>query len=934
MYRRANAPRSVRFSGICRRDGGDSAPASDVVGFPAAGDERFSGRRSWWANSLRSLGSLRALVILGVVVLNLVVIALTASFLADYGASHRRQAAKNAENLSRALEAGLEGMFGQFDLTLRSVVDEYERELNAGAIDRTQLQGVLDRQAARLPDAIGIRVADGQGQVRYAAPDELVKPINITDRDYFAEVRDNPNPGLVVSQPDFGRIARAWILVLARRISGPGGGFAGEVHIALPTDRFQQMFSTLDVGPHGAVAIWNEKGALITRYPGSWQIDNRQQALVRPSLEAQQLLAEHRDGAAYHAVSPIDGVGRLFYLRKVGTFPLYIVVGLADIDSLAEWRSVERQFVLFCVLFFVASVAAGMLIYSRALTKARAEAQSRLAASVYEHSSEGMAILDASGRIVDVNRSFSDLTGCSAESARGARIGRWFSARREAGLLAAALRALRERGNWVGEVWLNRSGGDAFVARMSVSAVKGEGKYVALFADATEQKRAQELIWRHANFDTVTQLPNRRHFCDSLMRRIIEAEAKKERIAVIFIDLDRFKYVNDRFGHAAGDSLLQQAAERIRACLRPSDLVARLGGDEFTVMLPGIARLDDAARLAERIVATLARPYMIVDELTFTSASLGVTLYPDDGTNVETLLRNADQAMYEAKRAGRNCIRAFAAPLQIATATHASLVNDLHSALANDELELHYQPIVEMSTGRIVKAEALARWRHPKFGDVPPAEFIPIAEDTGLIVEIGDWVFRRAADQALRWRTAFDPKFQVSVNVSAAQLTRRDGAGANFERFIARPGLGPGAIIVEITESVLIDAREEAHEVFGRFRRAGIEIALDDFGTGYSSLAYLKDFDISYLKVDRAFVSHLTERPRDFAVCEAVVAMAHKLGIRVVAEGVETLAQRELLAGADCDYGQGYLFARPLPEAEFEALLAAQALDATPRIRA
>ena len=280
------------------------------------------------------------------------------------------------------------------------------------------------------------------------------------------------------------------------------------------------------------------------------------------------------------------------------------------------------------------------------------------------------------------------------------------------------------------------------------------------------------MIWRHANFDTVTQLPNRRHFCDSLRGEILKAEATKARIAVIFIDLDRFKDVNDRFGHAVGDELLQQAAERIRSCVRADDLVARLGGDEFTVMLPEVGDLEDVERLAERIVATLARPYTLAGEQTFNSASLGVTLYPRDGSDVETLLRNADQAMYAAKRAGRNCVQVFAPTLQVATATRASLVSDLHSALANNEIELHYQPIVEIGTGRVIKAEALARWRHPKHGYVPPSEFIPIAEETGLIVEIGDWVFRRAAAQALRWRSAFDPQFQISVNVSAVQLAR------------------------------------------------------------------------------------------------------------------------------------------------------------------
>ena len=532
-------------------------------------------------------------------------------------------------------------------------------------------------------------------------------------------------------------------------------------------------------------------------------------------------------------------------------------------------------------------------------------------------------IVDVGRRIVDVNRSFTALTGFSAEAARGRKISRLLSIRRDASAVAGAARALRASAHWSGELWLSRKDGEPFLARISVSTVDGGAsgaKYVVLFSDATEQKRAQETIWRHANFDTVTELPNRRHFCDSLRAEIIEAEATKAVVAVIFVDLDRFKDVNDLYGHAVGDKLLQQAADRIRGCVRANDLVARLGGDEFTVLLRDVENDASVERLARRILATLARPYMLAGAQTFTSASLGVTLYPRDGGDVETLLRNADQAMYAAKRAGRNRLQIFAPTLHVGAAARANLVSDLHGALANHEIELHYQPIVEIESGRVTKAEALARWRHPRLGVVPPSEFIPIAEETGLIVEIGDWIFRRAVAQALRWRRAFDPQFRISVNVSAVQLTSEDGAAANFDRLVARPGLGEGAIIIEITESVLIDASESIRKLFARYRRAGIAIALDDFGTGYSSLAYLKDFDINYLKVDRAFVSSLTERSRDYAICEAVVAMAHKLGICVIAEGVETEAQRALLAAAGCDCAQGFLYARPMPAEEFEAM--------------
>ncbi len=625
---------------------------------------------------------------------------------------------------------------------------------------------------------------------------------------------------------------------------------------------------------------------------------------------------------------------RIFAARKVGQFPLYLVVGLADADYGAEWRTVAGHLAVVSGLFLIASIVGGLLVYARSATKAKAEVQSQLAVSVYENCSEGMAVFDAGRSIVDVNRSFTKLTGFSADKARGQKIGHWILARRDAGLLAAAARSLRATGQWTGELWLKRQEGEPFLARVSVSAVNAGARFVALFADATEQKRAQEMIWRHANFDMVTQLPNRRHFCDSLRREILKSAPTNARIAVIFIDLDRFKDVNDRLGHAVGDELLHHAAERIRSCAGADDLVARLGGDEFTVMLRRIADFADVERLAEQIVAALARPYELAGKQTFNSASLGLTLYPRDGSDVETLLRNADQAMYAAKRAGRNCVQVFAPMLQVLTATHAALVSDLHEALANNEIELHYQPIVEIATGRIVKAEALARWRHPKHGYVPPSEFIPIAEETGLIVEIGDRVFRRAAAQALRWRRTFDPEFQISVNVSAVQLAATDGAAANFDLLVARPGLGPSAMVIEITESVLIDSTETVRNHFARYRKAGMELALDDFGTGYSSFAYLKDFEISYLKADRAFVSGLTERRRDYAVCEAMVAMAHKLGIRIIAEGVETEAQHDLLAAAGCDYAQGFLYSRPVPAAEFQAMFFGEEFRNALKIRA
>ena len=858
--------------------------------------------------------------------LNLAVVASLAFFVSDHNSQNQRAAWKNAENLSKALDAGLTGTFSQVNIVLQTVADEYQRELGAGGVDPVRLQAMLDHQATMLPGLAGIRVADANGDVRYASNVSIDKPINIRDRAYFQELRGDPNSSLMFSKPEFGRIINKWIVVLARRLTAPNGVFAGTIHISLPTEELERIFSTLDIGPHGIVALWNRDGALIARIPSLTRSDGTLSSSAAPSAELQQLLSEGRDNVAYRTGSGTDKVERALYLRRIGQFPLHVVVGLADEDYSADGRRIAEILSALYALFLAASVVGGLLIYFRAAARAKSDAQSRLAATVYDSSSEGMAIIGGSQSIVDVNSSFCGLTGLSAEEARGQKIGRQVSVRRNPGHFAAAARAVRANGHWSGEFWVNRTGAEPFLARVSVSSVSDnamteDANCVVLIADDTEQKRAQELIWRHANIDALTNLPNRRHFGDAIRAAIASAEARHARIAVLFVDLDRFKEVNDSRGHTFGDALLQEVARRVGTFARSGDLVARLGGDEFTLMLRQIDDVNEIDQVAERLVAMLSQPYKIEGDQVFTSASVGVTFYPDDATDFETLLRNADQAMYAAKWAGGNRFHAFTPEIQIAMATRASLSSDLHLALAKNEISIHYQPIVDLDTSRVIKAEALARWRHPTRGDVSPSEFIPIAEETGLIVEIGEWIFRQAAMQATRWRQTLDPRFQISVNVSAVQLMASEGV-ARFEALARQLDLGPGAMIVEITESALIDRAETVRDCLARLRAAGVEIALDDFGTGYSSLAYLKEFDINYLKMDRAFVSGLAENPRDYAVCEAVVAMAHKMGMKVIAEGVETEAQRDLLATAGCDHAQGFLYSRPVPAADFECLLA------------
>jgi diguanylate cyclase (GGDEF)-like protein/PAS domain S-box-containing protein len=447
-------------------------------------------------------------------------------------------------------------------------------------------------------------------------------------------------------------------------------------------------------------------------------------------------------------------------------------------------------------------------------------------------------------------------------------------------------------------------------------------RMIGTHTDQTDQKQAEETIRRQAHYDALTQLPNRRLFRDRLEQTIKLSKRENTPFTLMLIDLDHFKEVNDTLGHDAGDFLLVDAAQRILHCVRESDTVARMGGDEFVVILPDIDDPISIERLAQKIISKLAAPFLLGEEKAFISASIGITLYPADADDMETLMKNADQAMYVAKNLGRNRMSYFTPVLQENAQKRMRLVNDLRDALASGQFRVHYQPIVELATGDIHKAEALIRWMHPKRGMVEPAEFIPLAEETGMIVEIGDWVLRQAMHQVKRLQANHHKDFQISVNKSPVQFRNDDPVkAAEWLLELERNGLHASSLVVEITEGVLLDDAGNVKERLLASRDAGIQVAIDDFGTGYSSLAYLKKFDIDYLKIDQTFINNLGNHPDDMALCEAIIVMAHKLGLKVIAEGVETEQQRRLLLGAGCDYAQGFLFSKPLPADELERLL-------------
>ena len=560
-----------------------------------------------------------------------------------------------------------------------------------------------------------------------------------------------------------------------------------------------------------------------------------------------------------------------------------------------------------------------------AIERKRTENELQIAASVHQAISEAITITDADNRIIAINPAFTQVTGYAAHEAIGQNARLLKSGRHELPFYQEMWQTLETTGRWQGEIWNRRKSGEEYPEWLSINTIyDSNGKVlrrIAMSSDITEKKRTEETIWRQANYDFLTELPNRRLFRDRLQQEIMKAQRADLYVALLFVDLDRFKEVNDTLGHHTGDLLLIEAARRVRECVRATDTVARLGGDEFTVIMSELADTARVGEVAQAMLLALAAPFALGTETVYVSASIGITIFPSDADNVESLLKNADQAMYAAKEAGRNRFSYFTASMQAIAQTRLLLSNDLRNAIAAGQLEVHLQPIVELATGSIFKAEALLRWRHPTHGMIEPALFIPIAEETSLINEIGDWVFRESARTAKRWfdagqlKATDDGLIQISVNKSPRQFF----SGNTHETWIdylKEIGLPAKCIAIEITEGLLLDDRPEVAEKLMRFRDAGFRVSLDDFGTGYSAMSYLKKFPLDFLKIDQSFVRDMATDQGDQAIVAAIIVMAHKLGLKVIAEGVETQEQCEILKAAGCDFGQGYLFARPMPAAD------------------
>lgn len=548
----------------------------------------------------------------------------------------------------------------------------------------------------------------------------------------------------------------------------------------------------------------------------------------------------------------------------------------------------------------------------------------QLAATVFDASSDAIFITDSDNRIISVNAAFCEITGYSAQEVIGQTPAILNSGRHNAEFYHVMWRDLLETGRWNGEVWNRRKNGEIFAELLTINAVRnyrGEiSHYVSIFADITEHKQTEEHVRHLAHYDALTNLPNRTLFNDRLGQALINAQRDNGKAAVMFLDLDRFKNINDTLGHGIGDLLLQEVAARLTGCVRQGDTVSRLGGDEFVVLLPELNDEKDARLVAQKLLNAAAFPMVLEGHELHISASIGISYYPMDGANAEALMKNADVAMYRAKEEGRNNYQFYHASMNARSFERLAMETSMRYALSRGEFDLYYQPRFALPEGRIVGAEALIRWNHPDLGMVSPGLFIPLAEETGLILPIGEWVLEQVAAQGKAWQQAGFPPLSLAVNVSARQFRRVDFA-AKVLQILRNSGFDPHYLELELTESTLMTHAEENIETLKKLSALGIRIAIDDFGTGYSSLSYLKRLPVDILKIDRSFVSEVPDNRDGAAIVEAIIAMAHSLGLHIIAEGVETAEQLEFLQMRKCNEIQGYHFSYPLPVEQFEQLL-------------
>jgi diguanylate cyclase (GGDEF)-like protein/PAS domain S-box-containing protein len=825
-------------------------------------------------------------------------------------------------NLVRLFEESTASMLRGVDRTLLLLSHEYDDDpAKFNLSHRAKWSSLSEDQSLQLA------IVDQDGHAKtLVASDATLAAAYVGDSAWFSQQRYAKDDQLVISTPKLGRLSNRWSIILSRQLRKADGSFAGAIAAGVDLKFIEQFYQSIDIGAHGSIILRNLDGVILASGGTVGPTNGRQ--VMQPALR--EALAKSSTGY-YWGGGAVDGINRLVAYRKSPNLPIMTMVGLAESDIFADHQRTRMIFIFAAgslTIFFMLGAIVGIRHQLRLTRSASAQRRAensmaharRFLDTVIEHLPLPVIVKDADTLEIQlVNRAYESFV----ETSRAQLIGKTVRAIYSAEDAESVIRLDREAAQSqkkliVAEFPLHtKAKGLRIVAttRLIVrDGTSGPSHLITVIDDVTDRRASDSKIFHMAHHDALTGLANR-----AAVTQAIESAAARHRrygepFTVLLLDLDRFKYVNDTLGHPAGDALLREVAMRLKSFLRDTDVLARLGGDEFAIIQRGEANPREAADvLAGRIITLFTEPFNIEGNEVNIGTSVGIALAPEHAADPDNLLKMADMALYRAKSAGRNSFRFFDPEMSEAANVRHELETELRRAIQKNELELHYQPIIDTRTRKICAAEALVRWRHPSKGLIAPGQFIPLAEDTGLITQIGEWVLRTACAEAATWPA----HVKVAVNLSPVQF-RKSNLSDIVMSVLAQTGLPPDRLELEITETALIESAADCLPALRQFKNAGIVIALDDFGTGYSSLSQLTIFPFDKIKIDKSFIQNITTRSDCAAIISATLTLAQGLNIKTTAEGVETAEQYKLLRLAGVSEQQRYLFKRPGPASEID----------------
>ena len=842
-------------------------------------------------------------------------------------------ASRDASNLAVVLAEQTENSIQSIDLVLTEIKeqDEIHGALAQNNFDRAlggeDTNKLLMERLSRLQQAQFIALVDKNGRLVNTTQKWPSPKIDLSGRDYFQHLKNNDDEGLFISNTEVDHIKGTQVVFFGKRINGADNAFLGVVVVGVRLTYFKHIYESIASLPDQSFSLLHRDGIVILRYPDH-----------QPNLGEKMPAASpwHRlvsqGGGNFRSPGYFHSEARLVAVRPLRDYHLVIDIAASETAALATWRiqamtiGIGALFVVLCSLFLLKILS--KQFRRLATSEATLERANATVDAALNNMSQGLVMFDSSDRLVICNQRYLEMYGLSPEVVTpGCTLRKLVEHRAATGsfcvddveqYMADIQAAVSQRTDF-SKITNLRDGRIISIVNHPIE----NGGWVATHEDVTEQKRAEERISYAAHHDGLTGLPNRKLFCEQLEQELKRAR-RGELLAVLYFDVDYLKRINDTLGQPVGDKLLKGVANRLRSCIRDIDFVARLSGDEFAVIQTSLERPSDAAALAMRAREAIHEPFDLDGHQVTVDISIGISIAPDDATELNELLKTADIALYEAKNTGRGTYCFYQTEMNERMQTRSKLELDLQGALTNGEFELFYQPVVSLDDNKIKSFEALLRWRHPERGLVLPAEFIPLAEETGLIIPLGEWVLRTACAEAATW----PDDIHVAVNVSSVQLTKTKNLADVVISAIASARIPTAKLVLEITESVFLQDTYSNLATLKKLHELGVRFSMDDFGTGYSSLGYLLSFPFSKIKIDRSFITGLPDKKESRAIVRAIADLARNLNMRVIAEGVETPEQREQVQMLGCTDMQGYLFSPPRPAVEIHQLFLPAAKDA------